>query len=94
MESELHHGTVSHILSDFTPLPIVLLSFWLAHSLFAIHWLVWFGDSDLLVVEADVELVFKAQGGLPEHTMEGEYDRAVVQQEIKQILIGVNGPNH
>ena len=48
----------------------------------------------LLVVELDVEVIGEGQGVCPDEPAEGETDGAVVQQEVKQVLIRVDGTHH
>lgn len=47
-----------------------------------------------LVVELHVKIVFKVERLFPDNSIKGEGDRAVIQQEVKQILIRVNWAGH
>ena len=45
----------------------------------------------LLVVERHVEVTVEGQRLTPQHSSQGQEDGAVVQQEVKQILLSMEG---
>jgi len=51
-------------------------------------------DCHLLVVELHVEVAVVGQRDPPHQASEGEGDGAVVQKEVKQIVLAVEGTHH
>lgn len=45
----------------------------------------------LMVMKLHVEVILKMQRMFPDQTMEGQRDGAIIQQEVKHILVWVNG---
>lgn len=45
-------------------------------------------------MELQVEVVVEGQGAPPHHPSEGQEDGGVVEQEVEQVLLGVEGAHY
>lgn len=48
----------------------------------------------LLVVEIHIEVIVVGEGAAPQHSLQGQENGIVVQQEVKQILLRMEGAHH